>query len=179
MVAAEPAAEPVAEPDIAHLAAPEPEPAAPNETLRDIIIADGSGLTLDSDVVDAPSIGPKTAARLYAVGINTIRDLLGTDPVKTAEDLDARHITADTVLDWQDQTAMKMAVPSLRVHDVQLLVGAGFRSVDEVASARAGDLLKAAMAHFEKPETRRIIKHSNAPDATEVDHWIGLAKEAI
>lgn len=82
MVAAEPAAEPVAEPDTAQLATPEPEPAAPKEAPRDIIIADRSGLTLESDVVDAPSIGPKTAARLYAVGINTIRDLLGTDPVK-------------------------------------------------------------------------------------------------
>ena len=98
---------------------------------------------------------------------------------QAAEALDVRHITAETVLDWQDQTALKMAMPSLRVHDVQLLVGAGFRSIDDVAAARAGELFDAAKAHFEKPETRRIINDSNAPDPEEVLHWIELAKEVV
>ena len=142
-------------------------------------VSPDSRLTLESDVVDAPSIGVKTAARLYDAGIHTIRDLLGTDPVTTAEVLDARHITAETVLDWQDQTALRMEMPGLRVHDVQLLVGAGIRSAGDLANAKAADLLKAAMAHFEKPEIRRIINDSNAPDEEEVGHWIGLAKEAV
>ncbi|WP_300391765.1 DUF4332 domain-containing protein [Henriciella sp.] len=136
-------------------------------------------LTLKSDVVDAPSIGKKTAARLYDIGIYTIRDLLGTDPETTAEALDARHITAETVLDWQDQTALKMSIPSLRVHDVQLLVGAGIRSADDLAEAKAADLLMAATMHFQKPYVRRIISDNNAPNADEVDHWIDLAKDSV
>ena len=154
-----------------------PAPKAPARAEPDM--AEDSRLTLDSDVVDAPSIGKKTAARLNAIGIETIRDLMGIDPVTTAEALDVGHITAETVLDWQDQTALKMALPSLRVHDVQLLVGAGFRSIDDVAEARAGELFAAAKAHFEKPETRRIINDNNAPDPEEVLHWIELAKEAV
>ena len=154
-----------------------PAPKAPARAEPDV--AEDSRLTLDSDVVDAPSIGKKTAARLNAIGIETIRDLMGIDPVTTAEALDVGHITAETVLDWQDQTALKMALPSLRVHDVQLLVGAGFRSIDDVAEARAGELFAAAKAHFEKPETRRIINDNNAPDPEEVLHWIELAKEAV
>lgn len=157
-----------------------------DETLRpappvrpDPVAAPESGLTLESDVIDAPSIGKKTAARLYAIGIETVRDLLGTDPETTAEALDAGHITAQTVLDWQDQTALKMSLPSLRVHDVQLLVGAGIRTMDDLAEARAADLLAAAMTFFERPETRRIVSASNAPDAAEVNHWIDLAKEAV
>ena len=113
---------------------------------------------------------------LRAIGIDTVKDLLGTDPDTIADLLDAKHIPAETVRDWQDQTQLRMAMPGLRIHDVQILVGAGIRTPEDLANTPATDVLKAAMAWFDKPETRRIINEKNAPNAEEVDHWIVLAK---
>ena len=41
-------------------------------------------LTLDHDVVDGPTIGPKTAERLYPHGIKTVRDLIKAEPAALA-----------------------------------------------------------------------------------------------
>ena len=155
--------------DTAPESQPEPEPQPAPE------IADEDGLTLESDVIDAPSIGKKTTERLNAVGIYTVGDLLEADPDKTADALDARHITPESVHDWQDQTRLMMAMPSLRVHDVQILVGAGFRTREDVANASAGELLAASIEFAATPKARRLIKNKE-PKAEEVESWIGLAK---
>lgn len=146
---------------------------------EEIIVAANSDLTPESDVVDAPSIGPKTAERLAEIDIHTVADLLEADPIESADALDTSYITPEAFADWQAQTRLKMAMPSLRVHDVQILVGAGFRTVEAVADASAADLLKASMSFVETPEARRMISGKSAPDADEVEGWIGLAKEAV
>ena len=144
----------------------------------EVIISEDSDLTLDSDVVDAPSIGPKTAERLATIGITTIADLLDANPMDSADALDSGYITPEAFADWQDQARLKMAMPSLRVHDVQILVGAGYRSLDAVANASASELLEASMSFVETPEARRIISGKSAPDAEEIEEWIGLAQDA-
>ncbi|MEQ9315431.1 MAG: DUF4332 domain-containing protein [Henriciella sp.] len=145
----------------------------------ELTVAEGSDLTPDSDVVDAPSIGPKTAERLAEIDIYTVGDLLEADPIESADALESSYITPDAFADWQDQARLKMAMPSLRVHDVQILVGAGFRSVEAVADASAADLLKASMSFVETPEARRMISGKSAPDSEEIEEWIELAKEVV
>ncbi|MGB3627477.1 MAG: DUF4332 domain-containing protein [Henriciella sp.] len=144
---------------------------------EDIIVADDSDLTPESNVVDAPSIGPKTAERLAEIDIETVADLLEADPIASSDALDSNYMTPEAIADWQDQARLKMAMPSLRVHDVQILVGAGFRSVEAVADASAADLLKASMAFVETPEARRMISGKSAPDSEEIEGWIGLARD--
>ena len=56
-------------------------------------------LTLDHDVVDGPTIGPKTAERLYPHGIKTVRDLLKAEPAALGVLLDNRHIMPETIAD--------------------------------------------------------------------------------
>lgn len=136
-------------------------------------------LTLDAPVVDAPSIGPKTAARLEKVDIVTIGDLLNADAAETAAALNVRYIKTDTLLDWQDQTRLMVEAPGLRVLDSQILVGAGIRNVSDLADASATTVLKAATSFLDTPKGARVLwGGENNVDQTEVEHWIGLAKAA-
>ena len=93
-------------------------------------------LTLDQDVVDGPSIGPKTAEKLYPHGIKTVRDLLKADPAVLAVLVDARSITTEVLTDWQDQARLVCTVPGLRGTHAQLLVGAGYRDAEANRSGR-------------------------------------------
>lgn len=136
-------------------------------------------LSLDSPVVDAPSIGPKTASRLEKVEIVTIGDLLNADPAATAQALNVRYIKTDTLLDWQDQTRLMVEAPGLRVLDSQILVGAGIRSVDDLAKASATTVLNAATTFLDTPKGARVLwGGDNSVDKDEVRNWIDLAKSA-
>jgi hypothetical protein len=138
-----------------------------------------NALTLADPVVDAPSIGPKTASRLEKVDIYTIGDLLNADPEVTAQALNVRYIKTDTLQDWQDQTRLMVDAPGLRVLDSQILVGAGIRSVEDLAEASATKVLKAATSFLDTPKGARVLwGGENNVDKTEVENWIGLAKSA-
>jgi len=134
-------------------------------------------LTLESPIVDAPSIGRKTAKRLSKAGIQVIEDLLDCDVDWVADKLKARHITSEALIDWQDQTMLMMEVPSLRVHDVQVLVGSGIRSAEALAAASATDVFQAAMAFLDTHEGGRVSRFEDDPLAEdEVEGWIDLAR---
>lgn len=135
--------------------------------------------SLDSPVVDAPSIGPKTASRLGKVDIFTIGDLLNADVDQTAAALNVRYIKSDTLSDWQDQTRLMVEAPGLRVLDSQILVGAGIRNVDDLAKASAKKVLNAATSFLDTPQGARVLwGGENNVDKREVEGWIDLAKAA-
>ncbi|MEM1150431.1 MAG: DUF4332 domain-containing protein, partial [Pseudomonadota bacterium] len=83
---------------------------------------------------------------------------------------------AQAITDWQDQTRLKMALPSLRVHDVQILVGAGIRSIEDLQDASATTLFEAATVFARTPAAERIIHDADKPTREEVDDWISTAK---
>lgn len=183
-----------AEAMLAELDAVEEQPSKPEPATEPVIEAksevstpveaanddeDGNHITLDSPVVDAPSIGPKTASRLGKVDIWTIGDLLNADPAETAAALNVRYIKTETLLDWQDQTRLMVEAPGLRVLDSQILVGAGIRSADDLAKASATKVLNAATSFLDTPKGARVLwGGENNVDQSEVEHWIGLAKSA-
>ena len=134
-------------------------------------------LGLESPVVDAPSIGRKTAKRLAKANIRTVIDLLDADPEEVAEKVKAGYITPEKILDWQDQTMLMMEVPGLRTHDVQVLVGAGIRSGDDLANASAHDVFQAAMNFLATDEGERVSRDDDALEESEVEEWIDLAKQ--
>ncbi|MBU1288562.1 MAG: DUF4332 domain-containing protein [Alphaproteobacteria bacterium] len=162
MPAPEPVPEPVAE------TAPEPAPVAE--------IGGRGRLTRESSVVDAPSIGRKTAKRLGRAGITTVGDLMDSDPEETASFLNVHHIDADTLVDWQDQTRLMMDVPGLRVHDAQILVGAGIRTAAELASASARDVFLASMDFLTSPQGERVLWEDAKFEEDEVEGWISMAQ---
>ena len=103
------------------------EPSAPLQFVGPAAPADEMSprfrLHLDSPVVDAPSIGLKTAKLLGRAGIVTVADLLECDPQRTAARLRHRRISADVIRTWQRQSVLMCTVPELRCADAALLVG--------------------------------------------------------
>lgn len=116
-------------------------------------------LAIDDDIVDAPSIGPKTAARLRSARIFTVCELLDADPEEVATIVTARHITAQAVRDWQDQARLVISVPFLRSTHAQLLVGSGFRTYEAVALADQATLMSAILKLATTREGQSILRN--------------------
>lgn len=135
-------------------------------------------LAAGDDVVDAPSIGPKTATRLAEASIKTVGDLLAANPAALAKALATRHITADTILDWQDQSRLVMTVPNLRGTHAQLIVGAGFRDAERLAAASSDDLCAGVLAFATSTEGQRILRNGDPPDIEAIAAWGVSAREA-
>lgn len=133
-------------------------------------------LTRSHDIVDAPSIGPKTADRLIAEGVKTVGDLMDADAETLAELLDVRHITVDTVRDWQAQSALVMSVPNLRGTHAQLIVGAGFRDAENLAAAAPDDLCARVLAFAASREGQRVLRDGAPPDLEAITAWGAAAR---
>jgi Domain of unknown function (DUF4332) len=133
-------------------------------------------LGLDQDVVLAPSIGPKTAARLYPHGIKTVRDLIKADPTALAVLIGARHITSEIISSWQDQARLYCTLPGLAAVHAQLLVGAGYANAQTIAAAEA-DRLCADLINFALTATgQRLLRQAEMPDLEKVKAWQETAR---
>lgn len=133
-------------------------------------------LKLEQDVIDAPSIGPKTAEKLNAVGIDTVDDLLKAHPIALAARLDDRHITDQTIADWQDQTRLVCTVAGLRGTGAQLLVGAGYRTAAAIGEADADKLCADVLAFAASSEGQRVLRSGNPPDMSKIKAWVESAR---
>ena len=136
-----------------------------------------NALTFESPVVDAPSIGPKTAVHLSKAGIETVGDLIICDPDETAELISVRHITVDAIETWQMQATLMIEVPGLRVHDAQLLVGAGISSREDLANASAATVFELAMEFLQTSAGSRVLRPGETLEEDEVEEWIEMAQE--
>ncbi|MEQ9506242.1 MAG: DUF4332 domain-containing protein [Hyphomonas sp.] len=154
------------------------EPAAAPEPEAESVLRPMASISLDDPVVDAPSIGRKTAKQLARAGITTIGDLLDCDPEMTELELNVRHITSEAIRTWQDQTQLMMDVPGLRVHDAQLLVGAGITSREDLANASAHTIFELAMDFLSTPEGERVLRDDQVLHEDEVEEWIEMAQGA-
>jgi len=134
-------------------------------------------LNLNDDIVDAPSIGPKTATRFQEIEMHKVRDFLNADAEATAKKLSTRHITATVVRDWQDQSRLMIDVAGLRGHDAQILVAAGIRNRTALSQSTVAELLKQVINVAGTTEGKRILRSGAVPDAAEVTEWIASAQQ--
>jgi len=133
-------------------------------------------LTIDSPIVDAPSIGPKTARLLNRAGVQTVVHLLQRDPSELAENIADRAITAEVITGWQQQSRLMCEIPELRGHDAQLLVGCGFPSVDSLATSAPGEAFDAIAMLAKSKAGQRMLRSSTAPEREEIAAWVEFAK---
>jgi nucleotidyltransferase/DNA polymerase involved in DNA repair len=131
----------------------------------------------ESPIVDAPSIGPKTAAKLQALGIHTVDSFLTANPDRIASQLRNRRITRQRILAWQQQASLVCRIPMLRGHDAQLMVEAGITEPKQVAGYAPESLLAKIIPVARSAEGKRILRGATEPDLAEVTDWIEWAKE--
>lgn len=137
-----------------------------------------SSITLASPIVDAPSIGPKTAARFERIGITNISQFLGSSPEQMVAQLRVRWIGVEQIADWQAQTRLMMSLPMLRVRDAQLLVGAGVRAIYTLGNLRPDQLHGKVLRYASTPAGKRSLRGATSPSVDEVASWIQDAKSA-
>ena len=133
-------------------------------------------LDVASPIVDAPSIGPKMAERLIPFNIATVGDLVAVQAETLANHLADRAVTAETVLQWQQQALLVCRVPNLRGHDAQLIVGCGLHSAEQLAASDPVDLFNKVIRFASSKQGIRILRGSAAPDQEEVVDWIQWAQ---
>jgi predicted flap endonuclease-1-like 5' DNA nuclease len=136
-------------------------------------------LTPDDDVVDAPSIGPKTAGRLSILGVKTVGDLLALSPQEAAKRIKASHINAQVIRDWQAQALLACTVPDLSAGAAQLLVGAGVYTADDLADADAEFLLEAIQEFADTHDGQRALRGAEPPGLDEIEDWIAAARSVF
>jgi predicted flap endonuclease-1-like 5' DNA nuclease len=135
-------------------------------------------LDRSAQVVDAPSIGPKTAQKLRTVGVVTVDNLLRANAVELAKKLADNRISASKIAKWQAQATLACRIPELRGHDAQILVACGVRTPEQIASSSVDQLWSVVGSFAKTTEGKRIIRGGKAPDRTEVEAWIEWSKNA-
>ncbi|MBL8559961.1 MAG: DUF4332 domain-containing protein [Hyphomonadaceae bacterium] len=134
--------------------------------------------TRESPVVDAPAIGAKIAARLEAIGIKTIGDLLDADPAAVTAMMAQKWVTRETVADWQTMAQLAIDVGAVGEQDAQILVGAGIRDKAALAGADARALQDQVAAFIASDEGKKLMRGNNGPKAEKVEGWIEAAKKS-
>ena len=135
-------------------------------------------LDLDDDLEKAPTIGNKTAHRFANIGVKTVRDFLNMEASAIAAKLNQKGMNAQLLREWQDQARLAAAIPNIRGHDAQIMVGCGLRQPQEVAAASVDDLQAFVQEYVATSEGQRVLRGGQMPDREEITQWISWAKDA-
>lgn len=135
-------------------------------------------LALDDEIVKAPSIGPRTAAKFIAVGAALVRDLLMADPDELGAALQTRYITPQRIAAWQAQARLVCTIPWLRGTHAQMLVGAGFDTLDKVQRADRDKLCAAVHQFAGTRDGQSVLRSSPPPEAARIVRWAEFAQLA-
>jgi Domain of unknown function (DUF4332)/Zinc dependent phospholipase C len=133
-------------------------------------------LDTDAPVEIALAIDAKSASRLAAIGVTTVKDLLSVSPDGAAAQIKFRHINAHVIRDWQAQAELACSVPGLDSMATQLLVAVSVRDADDLANADADMVVNMIEEFCESPDGRRVARDAEPPTRDQVEKWIAAAK---
>lgn len=135
-------------------------------------------LARDADIVDAPSIGPKTARKLKSVDIRTVGDFLNAHPVTLAASLGDDGLSPLDLTEWQDQTRLMCALGELRAVDAKLLVGAGYRTIKSVASVTPDQLCADITSYAVTKDGKVHLRDGKLQVPEKMRSWVSAAQAA-
>ncbi|MGB7325306.1 MAG: DUF4332 domain-containing protein [Rubripirellula sp.] len=136
-------------------------------------------LSRQDPLVDAPSIGPKTAERFASVDIHTVGEFLDESAAKMAAEMMTYWITTETVTQWQWQAKLMCEIPELLARECQMLAGAQYNSASTVAVCDADELHQEVAQFAMTSSGRRYLRGADAPKLSDVQRWIADSAEAI
>jgi predicted flap endonuclease-1-like 5' DNA nuclease len=136
-------------------------------------------LNENAPVVQAPSIGPKTAKRFEALGVKTIADLLALNAEEGEQKIDTRHISAQVIRDWQAQALLACTVPGLRSREAQALVACGVQDAQDLIESDASELCEHVAQWGLSEEGQRAWGNAPAPTGDDVATWIERARRSL
>jgi hypothetical protein len=129
-----------------------------------------------SSLVDAPSIGPKTAKRFARIGIHTIGQFLAADVEQMVEQLGTRWINAALLEDWQNQAHLVCELQCLCGYKTQLLAAVDCRTTDQLAKQSEKDLHGRITSVCATSEGQRLLRNSKPPTLADISVWISEAQ---
>ncbi len=133
-------------------------------------------LTEASLIEECPSLDATTAARLRALGVDRVGDLLNTDPRWLAEHLRLTTVTEDAVVRWQAEAKLLCSVQQLRPFDARVLAGAGIRHPRQLAEMHPSQLLDRVERFLATDRGREILRSGNSYELSRITSWIASAK---
>jgi predicted flap endonuclease-1-like 5' DNA nuclease len=136
-------------------------------------------LKMTDGVVDAPSIGPRMAERLAPLGVETVADLLASDPASVAAQLGSSHVKTKDVADWQAQASLVCTVPGLTGTGAQLIVGAGYRDLVAIAAVAPSKLAADVLAFAATGAGKRILRDGAPPAHERIESWAASTRQAL
>lgn len=137
-----------------------------------------TSVTLASPIVDAPSIGPKTATRFHNIGITSIGEFLSEDTTDLVRKLGTRWINAKLIDDWKAQAKLVCSVPALCGYKAQLLVEIGCRDAKALSALEAVVLFADMKSLIQTKTGKRILRSSPEPTLEDVRSWQASAQSA-
>ena len=122
-------------------------------------------------LIDAPSIGKKTASLFSSIHLHTVGQFLAEDADHVAARLNTYWIDASLVHVWQAQARLMCQIPNLAPRDAQMLAGAGYRSASDIA-VDDPRLLVSKIARFALTTPgRRYLKGNPPPTEEKIIGW--------
>lgn len=133
-------------------------------------------LTMDSPIVDAPAIGPKTAARFEAIGCHSVGQFLDRNANEIVDELKVKWINVSLVKQWQDQARLSIQVDRLTAAGAGLLVSLGLCSAEQLAKQRPEQLHQQVLSIAQTNEGKRLLRDKEPPPLKTIERWIASAK---
>lgn len=130
-------------------------------------------LTDSSLIEELPSLDSATAARCRGLGVDSIGDLLDTDPAWLADQLDVGDRAVERL---QAEANLLCSVRNLRPFDARVLVGAGIRSASQLATIHPGKLLARVEDFLQTDRGRQILSSGSRYELSRIRSWISEAK---